>query len=184
MLRCIRRVLIKLETSNHSRVMVSVIYKGKRQLPIWEKTRVKISAIAPRVLACVQLICPKFSLIWLRAQFHASMRAWIPMSSAYGGWGRMEYSRATVQTARVCSASAESALISRPLGNTAAWVAFVTQGQISSPRGLYCNRVTGCDINLEGSFDSNIRAFGRKVGAPPLPTRIDWQKLHTARRYP
>ena len=55
---------------------------------------------------------------------------------------------------KVSSASDKSALLSRSSENTAALVAFVTRGQISSPRGLSRKKVTNGEINREGSFDA------------------------------
>ena len=182
-----RRALIRLQKSSHSRAMVGVKHRGNKQLPPRENSRAKTSATAPRLSARILLRLFRFSLICLLTQIYASARERIPMSSARLGrraCGEIENSRVPVGKARYLSASVKSALISRPLENTVALIAFATQDKRSWFRGLSCNSLTNCEIKREGSIDAIFRLrIIEKCCTSPLPTRCNMQRLRTTRRY-
>ena len=108
-------MLLEFQVSNHSRAIKGVVYGGKRQVHIREKTRAKISAIAPRMPACIQSLFSTFSLVWRVTYFHASTRVYGPSRPACCGlraWGKIEYSKAPAKEARYLTAPDGVALIS------------------------------------------------------------------------
>ena len=63
-LRLMRRVLIQLKIQNYPWAAVGVTCNGMRQLPMLEETLAEMTASAPGLSACAQLLFRRFSSIW------------------------------------------------------------------------------------------------------------------------